>query len=211
MVKKKFLDRRRKGVRELHTSGEARDYKDAIAELLESLEVDFESHWSEDENDDYDGFMLSFDPPWNRIWYIIKNPFGGSDLELGLDYDFDISFGRSCWSFFPTAEGHRGFCDMIKAILTNTAASVSCIVEGEYKASGILVRELMDENDMRLLERIAERDYYRNSHDVDHTMRFMVSVPLKKELRKLRSKKGWAASYEFWDSKLNKTINFTEV
>ncbi len=72
MVKKKFLDKRRKVVRELHSSGEARDYKDAIAELLESLGVEFESHWSEDENDDYDGFMLSFDSPWDRTWYIIK-------------------------------------------------------------------------------------------------------------------------------------------
>lgn len=54
MVKNKFLDKRRKVVRELHSSGEASDYKDAIAELLESLGVEYERHWSEDVNDDYD-------------------------------------------------------------------------------------------------------------------------------------------------------------
>jgi hypothetical protein len=69
----------------------------------------------------------------------------------------------------------------------------------------------MDENDMRLLERIAERDYYRNGHDVDHTMNSMVSVPLKKELRQLRSKKGWSASYEFWNPKYNKTVDFIKA
>lgn len=211
MAKRKFIEQRRKNrVVERTTSIDARAKRDEVGALLTSIGVEFETHWSEDAHDDFDGFCLSYDPPWDRMWYIVRNPFGGLDLELAIDSDFDISFGFSCWSFHSTEAGYAKFCETITAVLTGNGASVSCLVDGEDKAHAILVGDYMNDDDMRLLERIAERDYYRTNMDIEYNEDFNLSIPLKKKLRKLRSRKGWTASFVFWNPAMNKKIEFNK-
>ena len=136
MAKKKFVERRRqKAAIKCRTWLDARRCRDSISELLRSHGVVFETHWSEDENDD---------------------------------------------------------CD------------------GEDGSHAILVGELMNESDMRLMERIAERDYWGTNRDIYYKDDFNVSIELKKRLRKLRSRNGWSASYEFWNPQMNKVISFSK-
>ena len=82
--------------------------------------------------------------------------------------------------------------------------------DGEDVSHAILVGELMNESDMRLLERIAERDYWGTNQDIYYKDDFNVSIELKKRLRKLRSRNGWSASYEFWNPQMNKVISFSK-
>lgn len=207
MSKKKFLERRRRmAAVERGKPLDARNYRDSIVALLRSLGVEFETHWSEDE--DYDGFELTWDIPYDRTWYVIKNPYGGECLELAIDYGFDVSFGCACWSFHPTTQGYDNFCEMISALVEGRAAAVSCLVDGKDVSHAILVGEMMNDDDMRLLERIAERDYYGTNQDTDYTYNLNASVGLKKRLRKLRSRSGWSASYVFWNPQVNKVVEF---
>lgn len=209
MAKKKFIERRRQKCREDRTKSiDARDYRSSVVGLLTEMGVEFETHECGSDEDGYCGFKLSYDPAWDRTWYIVKNPHGGSDLELAVEYGFDVMFGHACWSFRPTLGGYQNFCEMIKAVLSGNAAAVSCLVGGEEVAVAILARELLNEQDMRLLERIAERDYYQTEQDIYYKDDFSTSLELKKKLRKLRSRDGWVASYAFWDPKKNKIEEF---
>lgn len=211
MAKKKFVERRRqKAAIKCRTWLDARRCRDSISELLRSHGVVFETHWSEDENDEYSGFDRSWDCGTDRTWYVIENPHGGSPLELAIDSCFDIRFGCACWSFHPNPQGYEGFREMISSVLCGRAASVSCLIDGEDVSHAILVGELMNESDMRLLERIAERDYWGTNQDIYYKDDFNVSIELKKRLRKLRSRNGWSASYEFWNPQMNKVISFSK-
>lgn len=204
-----LMKRRKYRVAEGMTSVAARDCRASTVSLLKGLGAEFETHWSEDEKDGYDGFTLSYDPPWDRTWYIVKNPFGGSNLEIALESGFDVAFGNACWRFRPTVRGHADFREMISALLNGRAASVSCLADGEDAADAILVGEMLSEgNERRLLDRIAEREYYRTEQDVYCSDSFNMSLGLKRKLRKLTSRKGWVASYEFWNPAMNREVDF---
>ena len=97
MAKRKFIEKRRKErIVERDATIDPRDYRTKLISLLENLNVDFETHGGENEKDDYYGFTLSYDPPCDRMWYIVKNPFGGNDLELAIESEFDLAFGAGC-------------------------------------------------------------------------------------------------------------------
>lgn len=212
MAKKKFVERRRRMAdAENRSFIDAHGCRDSITELLQSLGVEFETHWSEDEDDDYDGFVLSWEYDTDRMWYVVKNPHGCGLLELAIDYGFDVLFGGAGWSFHPTISGYENFREMITAIVNGNASAVRCLIDGEDVAHAILVGDLMNEYDMRLLERIAERDYYGTNQDTDYTDNFNASIELKKKLRELRSRNGWTAAYEFWDPRLNKVVEFRKI
>lgn len=187
MAKRKFTEqRRRMRAVERQNPLDARDYRDAFAEFLNGLGVEVEMHWSGDDLEKFEGFKLSYDPVWDRTWYIVNNPYGGHNLELAIESGFDILFGDACWSFHPTIQGYTDYQNTISALLVGNAASVSCRIEGKCEVRAILVGELMDESDMRLLERIAERDFFATNQAVEYADNFNLSIPLKKKLRRMK-------------------------
>lgn len=213
MAKKKFTEkRRRERVIERAAAIAPRDYCEQLISLLKNLNVDFETHSSENEKDDYYGFTLWNDPPWDRIWYIVKNPFGGNDLELAIESEFDLAFGDGCWSFHPTGKDFSQFCETIKAIVEGRGATVKFCVGDETKASAVLINDELDAtNDFALMGRIAEKDWYRTDHDMLWGDPFTLSVKLKKELRRLRSRNGWLAEFEYFNPKNNKSLDFGKI
>ena len=145
MAKRKFIEKRRKErIVERESTIDPRDYRTKLISLLKSLDVDFETHDSENEKDDYYGFSLSYDPTWDRTWYIVKNPFGGKDLELAIEYSFDLMFCDGCWSYHPTENEFGRFCETIKAIVEGRGATVRFCVGDETKASAVLVGDELD-------------------------------------------------------------------
>ena len=210
MAKRKFIEKRRKErIVEREATIDPRDYRAKLVSLLENLNVDFETHDSENEKDDYYGFKLSYDPPFERMWYIVKNPFGGNDLELAIESGFDLAFGAGCWSFHPTEKDFGQFCGAIKAIVEGRGATVRFCVGDEAKASAVLIGDELDAaNDFALMERIAERDYYRTNQDIYWDDSFALSRKLKKELRRLRSRNGWRADFEYFNPMQNRSVGF---
>ena len=213
MAKRKFIEKRRKErIVERDATIDPRDYRTKLISLLENLNVDFETHGSENEKDDYYGFTLTYDPPWDRTWYIVKNPFGGNDLELAIESEFDLAFGAGCWSFHPTEKEFGRFCETIKAIVEGRGATVRFCVGDEAKASAVLVGDELDAtNDFTLMERIAEKDWYGTDQDTLWGDPFTLSVKLKKELRRLRSRNGWRADYEYFNPADNKSLVFGKI
>ena len=140
MAKRKFIEKRRQNViAERESLVEAREYRGALESLLSEMNVQFEKHWSEDESDDYYGFNLWYDPPWERTWYIVKNPFGGADLELAIETSFDLMFDHGCWSFHPTADSFNRYCETIKSIVEGRGATVKFCVGDATKACAVLI------------------------------------------------------------------------
>lgn len=210
MAKKKFTEkRRRERVIERAAAIAPRDYCEQLISLLKNLNVDFETHSSENEKDDYYGFTLWNDPPWDRIWYIVKNPFGGNDLELAIESEFDLAFGDGCWSFHPTEKDFSQFCETIKAIVEGRGATVKFCVGDETKASAVLVGDELDAtNDFALMERIAEKDWYKTNRGIDYFPDNNFINKLKNELRRLRSCNGWRAEFEYFNPANNKNLDF---
>ena len=208
MAKRKFIEKRRSERKaERGTAVDARDYRDALSAILSGMEVQFETHGTG--IDDYEGFKLSYDPPWDRIWYVVKNPFGGTELELAVEASFDLAFGRGYWSFHPTENEFARFCETVKAIIDGCGATVSFCVGKEAKASAVLIGDELDTvNDFALMERIAERDYYGTNQDIYWGDPYGLSRELKTELRRLRSRNSWTARFEYFNPMQNKSVGF---
>lgn len=212
MAKKKFLEQRRKrAAADLRNQLDARGLREDLVRFLDELGLEFEEHWSEDENDHFEGFELDVaaDQPYDRTWYIVKNPNAGPDLELSVEYSFDLMFGSSCWSYRPTAEGYRKFCETIKGIVTGRAAGVEFYGGGEYHAASAVLGggDLNTENELRFLNRIAERDY----HNMLRIMYGNGDVSLNKEYKKLlkmRNKGGCVAKFRYWNPEKDWQYNF---
>ena len=213
MAKRKFIEKRRQArVVEREATIDPRNYRTKLISLLENLNFDFVTHDSENEKDAYYGFKLSYDPPQERMWYIVKNPFGGNDLELAIEYSFDLMFGKGCWSFHPTEVEFDRFCDTIKAIAEGQGATVSFCVDNETKASAVLVCDELDAvNDYTLMERIAEKDWYGTNRSIDYYADLNLIIKLKDELRKLRSRHGWRADFEYFNPANNKSLDFGKI
>ena len=210
MAKRKFIKKRRlERIVEREATIDPHDYRAKLISLLENLNVDFVTHDSEEGKDDYYGFKLSYDPPCERTWYIVKNPFGGNDLELAIEYSFDLMFGKGCWSFHPTEIEFGRFCDTIKAIVAGRGATVRFCVDDETKASAVLVDDELDSiNDFALMERIAEKDWYGTNRGIDYYPDFNLIIKLKNELRRQRSRNGWLADFEYFNPANNKSLIF---
>lgn len=208
MAKKKFLEKRRiERTKERETAVDPRDYCDALSAMLSGMEVQFEMHGSG--IDDYDGFKLSYDPPWDRTWYIVKNPLGGTELELAIEASFDLAFGGGYWSFHPTENEFARFSETVKAIIEGRGATVSFCIGEEVKASAVLVGDELDTaNDFALMERIAERDYYGTNQDIYRGDTYGLSRELKTKLRRLRSRNRWTARFEYFNPGQNKSVDF---
>ncbi len=210
MAKRKFIEKRRQNVAvERESLVEAREYRGALESLLSDMDVQFEKHWSEDNNDDYYGFKLWYDPPWDRTWYIVKNPFGGTDLELAIETSFDLMFGCACWSFNPTANSFNRYRETIKSIVEGRGATVKFCVGDATKACAVLIgNELDDSNDFALMERIAERDWYGTDRDIDYNVERNKIENVKKELRRFRSRCGWRAEFKYFNPKNDRHVEF---
>ena len=208
MAKQKFIERRRNERKAaFEMAVDARDYRDTISTMLSGMEVQFETHGTG--IDDYVGFKLSYDPPWDRTWDVIKNPFCGMELELALEASFDLAFGGGYWSFHPTDNEFARFCEMVKAIIEGRGATVSFCVGEVAKASAVLIGDELDTaNDFALMERIAERDYYGTSQDIYWGDPYSLSRELKTKLRRLRSRNSWTARFEYFNPMQNKSVGF---
>ena len=92
MAKRKFTEqRRRMRAVERQNPLDARDYRDAFAEFLNGLGVEVEMHWSGDDLEKFEGFKLSYDPVWDRTWYIVNNPYLKYHNYLYNLYIYDYS------------------------------------------------------------------------------------------------------------------------
>ena len=199
MAKKKFVAKRRiERTTERETAVDPRDYRNTLSAMLSGMEVQFETH----------GTSI-YDPPWDRTWYVVMNPFGGMELELAVEASFDLAFGGGYWSFHPTDNEFARFCETVKAIIEGRGATVSFCVGEETKASAVLVGDELDTaNDLALMERIAERDYYGTNQDIYWGDPYGLSRELKTELRRLRSRNSWTARFEYFNPMQNKSVGF---
>ena len=206
MAKKKFVEKRRiERTTERETAVDPRDYRNTLSSMLSGMEVQFETHGTG--IDDYDGFKLSYDPPWDKTWYVVKNPLGGMELELAVEASFDLAFGGGYWSFHPTDNEFARFCETVKAIIEGRGATVSFCVGEETKASAVLVGDELDTaNDLALMERIAERDYYGTNQDIYWGDPYGLSRELKTKLRRFRSRNSWTARFEYFNPMQNESV-----
>ena len=213
MAKRKFIEkRRRERTAELGAVIEPREYRATLESLLAELKVGFETHWSEDEHDNYYGFKLSYDPASDRTWYVIQNPFGGADLELAIENSFDLMFGGGCWSFHPTESEYCRFCATIKAIVDGYGANVKICVGDATKACAVLVGdELCADNEFALMDRVAEKDWYKTNRDIDYFVDVNKVEQLKKELRRLHSRNACHAEFEYFNPVNNKSLEFGTI
>ena len=208
MAKKKFVEKRRiERTTERETAVDPRDYRNTLSAMLSGMKVQFETHGTG--IDDYDGFKLSYDPPWDKTWYVVKNPFGGMELELAVEASFDLAFGGGYWSFHPTDNEFARFCETVKAIIEGRGATVSFCVGEVVKASAVLIGDELDTaNDFALMERIAERDYYGTNQDIYWGDPYGLSRELKTKLRRLRSRNSWTARFEYFNPMQNESVGF---
>lgn len=209
MAKKKFVEKRRKEAQiEIRDTISARSKANEVVDIVRGLGVEVEVHTSDDESGYY-GLMFSYDPPEDVTWLVVRNPLGGPELELTISYGFGIGFAPGYWEFPPTLRGYQEFVDMVRAILDDRASSVSFIVDGEREASALLKdKELDSENELKLLNTIAARDYWRTEGGIYGMPEKKHVAELQTKLRRIRSRKAWSAEFKFWNPAKDRVVAF---
>ena len=212
MAKKKFVEKRReetqRGVRD---SISARSKANEFVDTVRGLGVEVEVYHSNDESGYY-GLMFSYDPPDDVTWIVIRNPLGGPEIELTISYGFGVGFAGGYWLFQPTRRGYQGFVDMVRAILEDRASSVRFVVDGEREASALLKdKELDSGNELRLLNTIAAKDYWRTEGGIYGMPEKSHVAELQAKLRRIRSRKAWSAEFKFWNPAKDRVEVFDKV
>ena len=209
MVKKKFVEKRRKEARmEMRDRISARSKANEVVDIVRGLGVEVEVHNSDD-GSGYYGLMFSYDPPSDETWLVVRNPLGGPELELTISYGFGIGFAGGYWQFPPTLRGYQEFVDMVRAILDDRASSVSFISDGEREASALLKdKELDSENELRFLNTIAARDFWSTEGGIYGMPEKKYVAELQTKLRRIRSRRGWSAEFKFWNPAKDRIVAF---
>ena len=209
MAKKKFVEKRRKEAQmEIRDSISPRSKANEVVDIVRGLGVEVEVHNSDDESGYY-GLMFSYDPPGDETWLVARNPMGGPELELTITYGFGIGFAAGYWLFPATTRGYQEFVDMVRAILDGRASSVSFIADGERKASALLKdKELDSENELRFLNTIAARDFWRTEGGIYGMPEKKYVAELQTKLRRIRSRRGWSAEFKFWNPEKDRVVVF---